>query len=101
MEKHGSGMDLFSFIEKGPLLDEGLVSYLFRQVRNHTHYAPPTYQTTMLWSYTYYKSTCIFVVCTVYMYMLRLIGLVLMVLFLSDVCLCNGVFNVHVMGSLA
>lgn len=32
MEKHGSGMDLFEFIDRSPLLDEGLASYIFRQV---------------------------------------------------------------------
>ena len=33
MEKHGSGMDLFAFIDRGPLMDEPLASYIFRQVR--------------------------------------------------------------------
>ncbi|XP_041361315.1 PAS domain-containing serine/threonine-protein kinase-like [Gigantopelta aegis] len=32
MEKHGSGMDLFEFIDRGPLLDEALCSYMFRQM---------------------------------------------------------------------
>lgn len=32
MEKHGSGMDLFEFIEREPSLDEPLTSYIFRQV---------------------------------------------------------------------
>lgn len=32
MEKHGSGMDLFEFIDRSPLLDEALASYIFRQV---------------------------------------------------------------------
>ena len=32
MEKHGSGMDLFEFIDRQPAMDEGLCSYLFRQV---------------------------------------------------------------------
>ncbi|XP_044523608.1 PAS domain-containing serine/threonine-protein kinase [Gracilinanus agilis] len=32
MEKHGSGMDLFSFIDNHPSLDEPLASYIFRQV---------------------------------------------------------------------
>ncbi|XP_015780181.1 PREDICTED: PAS domain-containing serine/threonine-protein kinase-like [Acropora digitifera] len=32
MEKHGSGMDLFEFIDRQPALDEPLCSYLFRQV---------------------------------------------------------------------
>ena len=33
MEKHGSGMDLFEFIDRQPNLDEPLSSYIFRQVR--------------------------------------------------------------------
>lgn len=33
MEKHGSGMDLFEFIERDPVMDEPLASYIFRQVR--------------------------------------------------------------------
>ncbi len=32
MEKHGSGMDLFEFIDREPNMDEPLASYLFRQV---------------------------------------------------------------------
>lgn len=32
MEKHGSGLDLFSFIDCHPSLDEPLASYIFRQV---------------------------------------------------------------------
>lgn len=32
MEKHGSGMDLFEFIDRSPLLDEALASYIFRQM---------------------------------------------------------------------
>ncbi|XP_039617712.1 PAS domain-containing serine/threonine-protein kinase [Polypterus senegalus] len=32
MEKHGDGLDLFEFIEKQPLLDEPLASYIFRQL---------------------------------------------------------------------
>lgn len=32
MEKHGSGMDLFEFIEREPMMDEPLASYIFRQV---------------------------------------------------------------------
>ncbi|XP_064480754.1 PAS domain-containing serine/threonine-protein kinase-like isoform X2 [Ornithodoros turicata] len=32
MEKHGSGMDLFEFIDRSPQLDEPLASYIFRQV---------------------------------------------------------------------
>lgn len=33
MEKHGSGMDLFEFIDRQPATDEALCSYLFRQVK--------------------------------------------------------------------
>ena len=32
MEKHGSGMDLFEFIDRNPRMDEPLASYIFRQV---------------------------------------------------------------------
>lgn len=32
MEKHGFGMDLFEFIDRHPLMDEKLASYIFRQV---------------------------------------------------------------------
>lgn len=32
MEKHGSGLDLFAFIDRHPGLDEPLASYIFRQV---------------------------------------------------------------------
>ena len=32
MGKHGSGMDLFEFIDRCPNLDEALASYIFRQV---------------------------------------------------------------------
>ncbi|KAL4624734.1 PAS domain-containing serine/threonine-protein kinase [Arapaima gigas] len=32
MEKHGEGLDLFEFIERQPLLDEPLASYIFRQL---------------------------------------------------------------------
>lgn len=32
MEKYGSGMDLFEFIDHKPKLDEPLISYIFRQV---------------------------------------------------------------------
>ena len=32
MRKHGDGMDLFDFIEMHPLLDEALISYIFRQI---------------------------------------------------------------------
>ena len=33
MEKHGSGMDLFEFIDRRPAMDEALISYIFRQVK--------------------------------------------------------------------
>lgn len=33
MARHGDGLDLFEFIEKGARLDEPLISYMFRQVR--------------------------------------------------------------------
>ena len=33
MEKHGSGMDLFEFIDRQPAIDEALCSYLFKQVK--------------------------------------------------------------------
>lgn len=32
MEKHGSGLDLFAFIDRHPNLDEPLASHVFRQV---------------------------------------------------------------------
>ncbi|XP_077990691.1 PAS domain-containing serine/threonine-protein kinase-like [Glandiceps talaboti] len=32
MEKHGTGMDLFEFIDRKPNMDEKLASYMFRQV---------------------------------------------------------------------
>lgn len=32
MEKHGSGLDLFAFIDRHPSLDEPLASHIFRQV---------------------------------------------------------------------
>ena len=32
MRKHGDGMDLFDFIELHPLMDEQLLSYIFRQI---------------------------------------------------------------------
>ncbi|XP_065496046.1 PAS domain-containing serine/threonine-protein kinase isoform X2 [Caloenas nicobarica] len=35
MEKHGSGLDLFTFIDNQPNLDEPLASYIFRQYRRH------------------------------------------------------------------
>lgn len=34
MERHGSGMDLFEFIDREPKMDEPLVSHIFRQVRS-------------------------------------------------------------------
>lgn len=37
MEKHGEGLDLFEFIERGPRLTEQHVSYIFRQVRETSH----------------------------------------------------------------
>lgn len=38
MEKHGSGMDLFEFIDRRPLIDEQLGSYIFRQIVNAIDY---------------------------------------------------------------
>lgn len=38
MEKHGSGMDLFEFIDRRPLMDEQLGSYIFRQIANAVDY---------------------------------------------------------------
>lgn len=38
MEKHGSGMDLFEFIERWPKLDEPLACYIFKQVCIHLIY---------------------------------------------------------------
>lgn len=38
MEKHGSGMDLFEFIDRRPLMDEQLGSYIFRQIVNAINY---------------------------------------------------------------
>jgi serine/threonine protein kinase len=32
MERHGSGMDLFEFLDRKPVIDEPLASYIFRQV---------------------------------------------------------------------
>ncbi len=32
MEKHGEGLDLFEFIERGPRLTEQHISFIFRQV---------------------------------------------------------------------
>ena len=43
MEKHGSGMDMFEFIDRQPAMDEPLSSYLFRQVCGiavQTHFFP-------------------------------------------------------------
>ncbi|XP_042895540.1 PAS domain-containing serine/threonine-protein kinase isoform X3 [Parasteatoda tepidariorum] len=38
MEKHGSGMDLFEFIERNPKMDEALASYIFRQMVSAVSY---------------------------------------------------------------
>ncbi|XP_020818197.1 PAS domain-containing serine/threonine-protein kinase [Drosophila serrata] len=38
MEKHGSGMDLWTFIERRPLMEEKLGSYIFRQVADAVNY---------------------------------------------------------------
>ncbi|XP_063548888.1 PAS domain-containing serine/threonine-protein kinase [Cydia strobilella] len=38
MEKHGAGMDLFEFIERRPVLDEPLLSYIFRQIGQAVEY---------------------------------------------------------------
>ncbi|XP_022092767.1 uncharacterized protein LOC110980418 isoform X2 [Acanthaster planci] len=38
MEKHGSGIDLFEFIDRQPILDEALASYMFRQVVSAVSY---------------------------------------------------------------
>lgn len=38
MEKHGSGMDLFEFIDRRPAMDEQLGCYIFRQIVNAVHY---------------------------------------------------------------
>uniref|UniRef100_T1JIH4 Protein kinase domain-containing protein n=1 Tax=Strigamia maritima TaxID=126957 RepID=T1JIH4_STRMM len=38
MEKHGCGMDLFEFIDRGPSLDEPLASLIFRQVASAVTY---------------------------------------------------------------
>uniref|UniRef100_A0A7M5V6U5 Uncharacterized protein n=1 Tax=Clytia hemisphaerica TaxID=252671 RepID=A0A7M5V6U5_9CNID len=38
MEKHGDGIDLFEFIDRKPLMDEALASYMFRQVLSATDY---------------------------------------------------------------
>lgn len=35
MEKHGAGLDLFEFIDRGLNCDEKLKSYIFRQVRKY------------------------------------------------------------------
>lgn len=40
MEKHGSGMDLFEFIDRQPIVDEQLCCFIFRQIVNavdHLH----------------------------------------------------------------
>ena len=38
MEKHGSGMDLFEFIDRCPNLDEALASHIFRQVSHYSQF---------------------------------------------------------------
>ncbi|KAM9127895.1 PAS domain-containing serine/threonine-protein kinase isoform 7-T9 [Pangshura tecta] len=38
MEKHGSGLDLFTFIDNQPDLDEPLASYIFRQLVSAVEY---------------------------------------------------------------
>ncbi|KFV52312.1 PAS domain-containing serine/threonine-protein kinase, partial [Tyto alba] len=38
MEKHGSGLDLFTFIDNQPNLDEPLASYIFRQLVSAVRY---------------------------------------------------------------
>lgn len=38
MEKHGSGMDLFEFIDRRPLMDEALGCFIFRQIANAVNY---------------------------------------------------------------
>lgn len=38
MEKHGSGMDLFEFIDRRPAMDEQLGCFIFRQIVNAVHY---------------------------------------------------------------
>lgn len=38
MEKHGSGMDLFEFIDRRPMMDEQLGCYIFRQIANAIDY---------------------------------------------------------------
>ncbi|NXP53713.1 PASK kinase, partial [Heliornis fulica] len=38
MEKHGSGLDLFTFIDNQPRLDEPLASYIFRQLLSAVGY---------------------------------------------------------------
>lgn len=38
MEKHGSGLDLFAFIDRHPCLDEPLASYIFRQLVSAVRY---------------------------------------------------------------
>jgi PAS domain containing serine/threonine kinase len=38
MEKHGSGMDLFEFIDRRPLMDEKLACFIFRQIAKAVDY---------------------------------------------------------------
>lgn len=45
MEKHGSGLDLFAFIDRHPSLDEPLASHIFRQVSG----GPAVHTRSPLW----------------------------------------------------
>lgn len=38
MQRHGSGMDLFEFIDRRPMMDEQLGCYIFRQIANAIDY---------------------------------------------------------------
>jgi PAS domain containing serine/threonine kinase len=38
MEKHGSGMDLFEFIDRRPIMDEKLACFIFRQIAKAVDY---------------------------------------------------------------
>lgn len=38
MQKHGSGMDLFDFIDRRPLMEEAHMSYIFRQIVSAVSY---------------------------------------------------------------
>ncbi len=33
MSRHGSGMDLFDFVDREPRMEEALASYIYRQVK--------------------------------------------------------------------